>query len=1281
MTLLKSILNTKTTIIRSLLFAGALVLMTMPTFAATTTEENLEFTVAGASLWNPDGSGAVLSPFKEDVLNIMDTGVLDSVTGVDLSATTANYEGDPVLICAAGTFASVVVDDFQIGDFFTPPSIEVGTGCYSCPDGYTHNPLLPANVEGVCFQIGRIARARLEGSPELLCPSNQFINAGLTGCYSCPSGYDHNPLLPVNTPGVCTDNTTANWDKNIGCEGSEFPDAFLQGCYSCSPNEDHNPFLPVDTPGVCSDNTTADYAGELGCPSGYTFRLDIASCARCPSGYSYTAFGVCNIDTFPYLETRNASTRDLACDSGEFFAETSCWRCPSGYSHNWAFSVRTPGVCFINDTADYEHAYGCEGDSFDGLNGSCYNCSSGYTHNPLLAISTPGVCFRPDTADRRGDITFVCPLGEFYDPINNRCASCADNYKHNPLLPADVQGVCFESDDIAANFQNDVSLEGCDAGEFFDLVTGSCYSCPAGTEWNPTAGVDDVGSCVGLELVDRNAGDFDLGMELDYDFKYQMGVSGGIIIDEGSVDVDYSATVTVEIAPTATLGRYLITTSQDESATDLTMSSTFPAVDMFYDNYLNNYSTVGVRIYYPKLGPSGWEQGFDEMPLWDTSSGGEHNLGYYMLDTSTEELERQAEETPIVNFHVGVDGLDLDILGFSMTDMVSDGLLPDDLFSFPSIPGGGMFDPPLEITQNMLNDTPYGYPLLELGIGTVDLNTPVREDPVYEGVYTDELQIPTPSLISQKLVAGNRTGIEFGALNSGLKDPDVMRADIDVDGFVALSTGYPVGIRVAVPTPVPLVDYWSLSVSALDMDIGAAFHFAKDIKFEPNLEVVLSFNKSVEIETTPGSGVFETVTSKRIRLGDAHEIIHPGGQLYIETVYSMANNLFTNDTDLMISPILEGEIMTYWLKVLGVPKTWLPKTSMLQLSADLWPEPIKVADISQYGQPDRAEFPLSFADVPGAPLDIVFGPVAECQDGGLSLDSQGQIVANAEDYYVGEQGQPPYTYSLDRDTFSCADLGVHQLVLTVMDENGTDDSCPLSLTIADDIPSCPYTIGGMVSGLAGTGLVLQNNLGDDLNIAADGSFVFAGSLVRDSNYSITVLTDPQSLSQTCVVSNGVGIMPAANVNDVVVSCTTNSFEVIGNLAGLNQDNTIVLQNNGADDLTITSNGEFRFATPVVDGSAYDVTLLSFEIGYGSTTTASTNKGGTDPKLQDIRQSQDCVVSSGSGVLAGANIIDVQVACTTLPFPTIPVLSKPGLLLLTLAILAIFGWQRRSGGIA
>lgn len=82
-------------------------------------------------------------------------------------------------------------------------------------------------------------------------------------------------------------------------------------------------------------------------------------------------------------------------------------------------------------------------------------------------------------------------------------------------------------------------------------------------------------------------------------------------------------------------------------------------------------------------------------------------------------------------------------------------------------------------------------------------------------------------------------------------------------------------------------------------------------------------------------------------------------------------------------------------------------------------------------------------------------------------------------------------------------------------------------------PTVFYTVGGSVSGLTGTGLVLQNNGGDDRAVTADGAFTFTTSVGAGNPYTVTVFTQPTG--QTCTVQNGSGTA-LANVSNVAVSC-------------------------------------------------------------------------------------------------------------------------------------------------
>jgi hypothetical protein len=85
-------------------------------------------------------------------------------------------------------------------------------------------------------------------------------------------------------------------------------------------------------------------------------------------------------------------------------------------------------------------------------------------------------------------------------------------------------------------------------------------------------------------------------------------------------------------------------------------------------------------------------------------------------------------------------------------------------------------------------------------------------------------------------------------------------------------------------------------------------------------------------------------------------------------------------------------------------------------------------------------------------------------------------------------------------------------------------------------PPVTYTIGGTVSGLAGT-VVLQNNAANNLSISTNGAFAFATAVTTGMAYAVTVLTQPAG--QTCTASNASGSVAAANVTAVTVSCVTN----------------------------------------------------------------------------------------------------------------------------------------------
>lgn len=192
---------------------------------------------------------------------------------------------------------------------------------------------------------------------------------------------------------------------------------------------------------------------------------------------------------------------------------------------------------------------------------------------------------------------------------------------------------------------------------------------------------------------------------------------------------------------------------------------------------------------------------------------------------------------------------------------------------------------------------------------------------------------------------------------------------------------------------------------------------------------------------------------------------------------------------------------------------------------------------------------------------------------------------------------------------------------TVSAGTGTATNADIT-SVRVDCTTDTFTVGGTVTGLAGTGLVLRDNAGDDLTITSNGTFAFATPVASGSGYDVTVLANPSAPQQTCVVSAGAGTVGGGDVTSVVVTCTTDRFTVGGTVSGL-VGGDLVLRNNGGDDLTINGNGQFTFATSVPNGQPYSVTIASGPI-----------------------PAQTCTITNGSGTMPAADVTNVVVTCTS-----------------------------------
>ena len=202
---------------------------------------------------------------------------------------------------------------------------------------------------------------------------------------------------------------------------------------------------------------------------------------------------------------------------------------------------------------------------------------------------------------------------------------------------------------------------------------------------------------------------------------------------------------------------------------------------------------------------------------------------------------------------------------------------------------------------------------------------------------------------------------------------------------------------------------------------------------------------------------------------------------------------------------------------------------------------------------------------------------------------------------------------------ACATLGPQSTaVLTIQD----DDTPP---------PPPAFTIGGTVTGLEGTGLVLRDK--HFLPISpGNGPFTMPAPTTTGEDYELIVETQPSNPVQICTVTNGSGVIANAPVTDIQVTCTTApppsgldpTFGGIGKVStDFGGDET---------DMLIQPDGKII----LIGGSATDFVLAR----YNSNGTLDTGFGTGGLVTTDVGGSSDAALG---GALQGDKIVVVGYA--------------------------------------
>ena len=402
------------------------------------------------------------------------------------------------------------------GQFF-----DIFTGaCWSCPEGYNRT-IFPVDGGAACELPAQTVNASATKHGQAGCGPGQFFDLLTGACWSCPDGYNRT-IFPVDGAAACekpaqTVNARATEHGQAGCGPGQFFDIFTGACWSC-PDGYNRTIFPVTGGAACEKPAYSDYAAALStrgsgffgtdCPQGYVFDFILRSCYRCPDGFAKLIFrswndGAACEHVNPAVDT-TATRHDGLCPSGQFLdiGTGYCWSCPDGFNRT-IFPIGGNAACqksipAINSGASRHDGLCPNGQFLDIGTGYCWSCPGGYSRT-VFPIGGGAACQTVipavDTSATRHD--GLCPSGQFWDIGTGYCWSCPPGYKRT-IFVIGGSTACEQVIPAVSTTATKFGKYFCaDRGPdwFLDIGRNECWSCNGWTRnLNP---VDSPEACTG----------------------------------------------------------------------------------------------------------------------------------------------------------------------------------------------------------------------------------------------------------------------------------------------------------------------------------------------------------------------------------------------------------------------------------------------------------------------------------------------------------------------------------------------------------------------------------------------------------------------------------------------------------------------------------------------------------------------------------------------------------------------------------------------------------------
>ncbi len=209
------------------------------------------------------------------------------------------------------------------------------------------------------------------------------------------------------------------------------------------------------------------------------------------------------------------------------------------------------------------------------------------------------------------------------------------------------------------------------------------------------------------------------------------------------------------------------------------------------------------------------------------------------------------------------------------------------------------------------------------------------------------------------------------------------------------------------------------------------------------------------------------------------------------------------------------------------------------------------------------------------------------------LDASGLVLEdNGGNSLTVPSGASTFTFTTDLASGASYDVTVAQQPTgencSVSSSTGTVSGNVTSVAVACTVDT--YTIGGNIKGLNASGLVLEDNGGDNLTVPSGATtFTFATKLASGATYDVKVASQPST--ENCLMTSGGSGTVSGNVTNVTVTCSGSGYTVSGTLTGLSTAGLKLQDYKGGETISVAAGAtSFQFTQSVMYGTDVDVTV-------------------------------------------------------------------------------------------